>query len=363
MRQACPDAGPTSRIGALAFIHRFGALLNPHVHFHCVVVEGVFEADGAGSVRFHETRGIGPDTIAEIQAQVRHRLLSVLARRGVLEREDAEAMGAWDHGGGFSVDASVRIEADDRLGLERLLRYCARPAFARERLREIDAEHLVYESVKPRAGGSVSLMLTPLELSERLAALIPPPRRHRHRYYGVLAPNAPLRSAVTALAGAGAAAPGARTPVVAAAAAAAAPTAPSAMPEQQRSPFFRRAARYAWAVLLARIYEIFPLRCPKCGAEMRIIAFIITEAPKCARSSRTWANRPHRHAWRRLAAHRCGRCRLPGRTDSTPRPSQHRITNSISASRGKDSLTRIRSRSAGSARASGYQADLLRPVG
>jgi hypothetical protein len=25
----------------MAFIHRFGALLNAHVHFHCVVVEGV----------------------------------------------------------------------------------------------------------------------------------------------------------------------------------------------------------------------------------------------------------------------------------------------------------------------------------
>ncbi|HAY28228.1 MAG TPA: hypothetical protein DIT03_11150 [Candidatus Accumulibacter sp.] len=36
---------------------------------------------------------------------------------------------------------------------------------------------------------------------ERLAALIPLPRRHRHRYYGVLAPNAPLRAQVTALAG------------------------------------------------------------------------------------------------------------------------------------------------------------------
>ena len=161
MRRACPDAGPTSRIGAVAFIHRFGALLNPHVHFHCVVVEGVFEADGAGSVRFHEARGVGPETIAEIQAQVRRRLLSVLARRGVLEREDAEAMGTWDHGGGFSLDASVRIEASDRQGLERLLRYCARPAFALERLREIDAERLVYESVEPGAGGSVSLMLTP----------------------------------------------------------------------------------------------------------------------------------------------------------------------------------------------------------
>jgi hypothetical protein len=33
---------------------------------HCVLVEGVFEADGAGGVRFHEARGIGPATIAEI---------------------------------------------------------------------------------------------------------------------------------------------------------------------------------------------------------------------------------------------------------------------------------------------------------
>ena len=148
----------------------------------------------------------------------------------------------------------MRIEADDGLGLERLLRYCARPAFALERLREIDAERLVYESVKPGAGGSVSLMLTPLELIERLAALIAPPRRHRHRYYGVLAPNARLRSAVTALAGAGAATPGANTAV--AAAAAPALPAPNASAEAAEESLSRRAARYAWAVLLARIYEI-----------------------------------------------------------------------------------------------------------
>ena len=34
----------------------------------------------------------------------------------------------------------------------------------------------------------------------RIAALVPPPRLHRHRYFGLLAPNAPLRAAVTALA-------------------------------------------------------------------------------------------------------------------------------------------------------------------
>jgi len=282
----CPAAGPGSRIGALAFIHRFGALLNPHEHFHCIVIEGVFEADASGAATFHESSAPDQKLLDEVQAKVRRRLLRALARRGVLEPEDAETMASWEHGGGFSLDASVRIEGADRQGLERLWRYCARPSFALERLREIDAEHLVYESVKPGPGGSVSLMLTPLELIERLAALIPPPRRYRHRYYGVLAPNAPLRAQVTALAG---------VPDSTPRAAATDPTDPpepiatTAPPINTLSPssmgtaeargeeeaLLRRAARYAWALLLARIYEVFPLICPRCGGEMRIIAFII----------------------------------------------------------------------------------------
>jgi hypothetical protein len=65
--------------------------------------------------------------------QVRRRLLRALTRRPVLEPEDAETMANWERGGGFSLDASVRIEGTDRPGLERLLRDCARPAFALER--------------------------------------------------------------------------------------------------------------------------------------------------------------------------------------------------------------------------------------
>ncbi len=30
----------------------------------------------------------------------------------------------------------------------------------------------------------------------------------------------------------------------------------------------------SWAALVKRVYEVDPLECPKCGAEMRIIAFI-----------------------------------------------------------------------------------------
>jgi len=124
-------------------------------------------------------------------------------------------------------------------------------------LREVDAQHLVYESAKPGPSGSVTLMLTPLELLDRLAALIPPPRRHRHRYFGVLAPNAPLRAAVTALASPRAETHAARTPAAAPSAPPPAPASASAeTPPAAEQPIHHQAARYAWALLLARIYEV-----------------------------------------------------------------------------------------------------------
>jgi hypothetical protein len=56
------------------------------------------------------------------------------------------------------------------------------------------------------------------------------------------------------------------------------------LPETPRPPTCRTgpqrsAARSRWARLLARIYEVFPLTCPDCGADMRILAFISAAEP------------------------------------------------------------------------------------
>ncbi len=136
---------------------------------------------------------------------MRTRVLRTFVKHRLIDKEDATGMRAWVHDGGFSVDGSVRIEAADRIGLERLLRYCARPPFALTHLHQRDTLHLVYRTPEPVRGtapGSrpAALVLTPLELITKIATLVPPPRAHRHRYHGVLAPNAPLRAVVTALA-------------------------------------------------------------------------------------------------------------------------------------------------------------------
>ena len=290
-------------IGAVAFIHRFGSSLNEHVHFHVCAVDGVFEeAAGEGGaaaqaqarapgVIFHPASGIACEVVAQVQASLRKRILRGFVGRGLLEGFEAKEMLAYRHSG-FSVDTSVCIAAYDRAGLERLLRYCARPPFAMERLRKAGGE-LVYRCAKQHSepghdkrGTQVDeITLTPLELIDRIAALVPPPRTHRHRYFGVLAPHSPHRAAVTEMAQSAAAQPTqpaqvqaepASTDAGEGALGAGNPRPTQAEPTQPVPP--KRPAHYLWAVLMARIYEVFPLACPICGGQMRIIAFITHSA-------------------------------------------------------------------------------------
>lgn len=73
----------------------------------------------------------------------------------------------------------MRIETVDRPGRERLLRCCARPPFALERLRELNPERSLHEDAKLGPCGNGPLLLTPPELLDRLAAPFPPPLLRR----------------------------------------------------------------------------------------------------------------------------------------------------------------------------------------
>ena len=283
-------------IGAIAFIHRFGSSLNGHVHFHVCAVDGVFEeVPGQGDANadaqplppgivYHPASAIDEAAVAQMQTDLRRRILRAFVGRGLIEKADAKEMLGYQHSG-FSVDADVLIEADDRAALERLLRYCARPPFAMERLRK-EGTALVYSCAKQhsepgsdkRGAKADELHLTPLTLIDRIAALVPPPRTHRHRYFGVLAPNSPHRAAVVALA---TPAQPAKQVVVQTEPAATGEGAPGVTPlghaippTPDPVPPKRSKAHYLWAVLIARIYEVFPLLCPMCGGQMRLIAFI-----------------------------------------------------------------------------------------
>jgi len=210
LQDQCASAAQVERaalhIGAAAFIHRFGSSLNGHVHFHVCAVDGVFEevevevaVQGESDAQslppgivFHPASGIDEAAVAQAQTDLRRRILRAFVGRGLLQSCDAKEMLAYQHSG-FSVDAGVCIGAHDRAALERLRK---------------EGAELVYRCAKQHSepsgdkrGARVDeLHLTPLELIDRIAALVPPPRTHRHRYFGVLAPNSPLRAVAVALA-------------------------------------------------------------------------------------------------------------------------------------------------------------------
>jgi len=106
------------------------------------------QASPAGVI-FHPASAIDAPAVAQVQATLRKRILRAFVARGLLQSSDAKDILAYQHSG-FSVDACVCIESHDRAALERLLRYCARPPFAMERLRKEGAA-LVYRCAKQRS--------------------------------------------------------------------------------------------------------------------------------------------------------------------------------------------------------------------
>jgi hypothetical protein len=149
---------------------------------------------------------------------------------------------------GFSLHANVVVPAHRRDQLARLIRSTARGAVSLERL-EADANgDLLYTFTSPWSDGTTGITLSPLELLEKLAALVPLPRMHLVRYGGCLAPHSRLRRLIT---------PTPRQQ------GAEAPAAGSASPH------------WSWARLLKRVFAFAMERCPACGrGTLRLIAAI-----------------------------------------------------------------------------------------
>ena len=231
----------SSQTGAVTFVQRFGSSLNLNVHLHVVVLDGVFVRDEGGSPIFRSAPPPSKYELDAVLARVHRRVFAWLGRHRYVNTSPSEALShetpsptpleacadlamrrgtttaVRDSGDeedgkeiftraapahdavdlkGFNLDASVHIDADDDLGRERLCRYGARLPFSLERFRALPGGRVGYRVKKARGGRAKVLVLTPLELLARLAALIPPPRHPLVRYHGVLAPRSSWRKAV-----------------------------------------------------------------------------------------------------------------------------------------------------------------------
>jgi hypothetical protein len=174
---------------------------------------------------------------------------------------------------GFSLHANVHIRANDRQGLERLSRYAGRPPLALERLERMADGRLSYRLKRTWREGQTHLFLSPLELLGRLAAIVPPPRRHLTRYMGVFSSHSSMRALVVPQVGQENESGVDRTPRLPAALAAKA-LATSSGGRPRREPAMVLKRRLTWAALLQRIFAIDILECARCGGRMRVLCII-----------------------------------------------------------------------------------------
>jgi hypothetical protein len=157
---------------------------------------------------------------------------------------------------GFNLHAATRVAANDKPGREILCRYILRPPLANDRLQVLPDGRVQLSFKRPWSDGTNSVALAPLALIARLAAIVPPPRRHVTRYFGVLSSHSNLRSLVV--------------PPPAQAAA--------GKPGDGEAPKSPGRSRYIpWAELLRRTWAIDILACQTCGGRMRLIALVKTE--------------------------------------------------------------------------------------
>jgi hypothetical protein len=296
---------PDGETGAVTAIQRANSDLRLSPHFHTLFLDGLYgpDRDGKG-LTFHPAPTPTQEEVEQLALRVSKRILRFLQRRGVITLVTApgdgevtvvpdETLGEQDpllakllaaattgaapagpaskrqpirvvldpderpvgkgtlcattHG--FNLHAATRGAANDKPGRERLCRYILRPPLANDRLSVLDDGNVRLDFKKPWSNGTSSVDLPPLALIARLAALVPPPRRHLTLYCGVISSHSRLRSRVVP-----------RTEAQATAT------------EKPDKP--ARKSRYIpWAELLRRTFG-FEIVCQKCQAPLRLIALI-----------------------------------------------------------------------------------------
>jgi len=292
--------------GSITFIQRFGSACNLNIHFHLVALEGVYDepADEGAPPKFVAFEPPTDEEVADVVEKIAAKVIKHLRKKGYLQEEGqeverpdldqlfqdhptfADAMAAsiqskiafGERAGlkvrkigsgfgyeeetplvkgtqcasinGFNLHAKVGIGADARDRLLQLIKYVTRPPLSNERLAETENGDLTYALKTPWSDGTTAILLSPEELCEKLAALVPPPNSHLTRYSGVFSSHSKWRNKIVPR-------PEART---------------GFCPEggQDR----KKVKNHQWAQLLKRCFSVDVGTCPKCGDDMEIIGSI-----------------------------------------------------------------------------------------
>jgi hypothetical protein len=195
-------------------------------------------------------------------------LIALFLRRQLINERLARSMLDWSHSG-FSVDGSVRIPATSSKTRVSLAEYIARPPVSLQKmLVEEGSSSVLYRSEYNPFFKTNARLFPAVEFLVQLLQHLPDSRTRLIRRYGLYS----SRSRGT----------WARKPYLVRLApegwrhqheqgSAVHLGDPVGQPEESVS---ARESRAAWARLLAKVYEVDALRCPRCGSPMKVLAVI-----------------------------------------------------------------------------------------
>ncbi|OFZ14446.1 MAG: hypothetical protein A2X86_15725 [Bdellovibrionales bacterium GWA2_49_15] len=267
----------SAETGAVTVIQRFGGSVNLNPHFHMLFTDGVMKLGEFATMQ------VSDEDVHFVCQRLKTRIIRALQKRGLWDKDDENFELAQDKlalnqmmGGslqnrlafgekkgqkpaqvgkvierpwalpsgprmsyqdGFSLHANVKIGRKNREGLERLARYVARPAYAKDRVERGKEGQILWRLKKQWSDGTTHLRFSEEEFLERLISLIPPPRINLIRYHGVFSPRHRERHL--------------------------------SIPQKKlKRPTLRDTERLEyrtpWAVLLKRVFKSEVLQCEKC---------------------------------------------------------------------------------------------------
>ncbi|MDF1555458.1 MAG: transposase [Deferrisomatales bacterium] len=246
---------PDGVIGMVAVILTFGDYARFHPHLHAIVADGLFRPSGA----FHVAP---PKDTKPLMELFRAKVLKLLKNEGKIDQHRIRAILGWRHSG-FSTYRGDPVRRDDQRGQERLAQYVTRNAFSVAKMTYAPTTgSVIYRSETTHGKNKRNFEV--FDGREFIAAVvqhIPPPRLQMVRYYGWYSNRARGDRKRRGLQK-----PGSLGEEVAV----------EILDVTEHQP--TKVASKTWRELIWKVWEVDPLRCPKCDGEMKVIALIEDEA-------------------------------------------------------------------------------------
>ena len=202
--------------GMIMALHTAGDLLHFHPHIHGLALDGTVDENG----QFHKLSAVDDKKLLSLFQQ---KILLALLKIELIDQDVVDNMLTWEHSG-FHVFAGERILPDDSDSSRFLARYLKKSPVSLERMKLIEnGLQTEIQIIRKQNDGNET------------------------RYYGIY--SARSRGAH-------------KSPAIKS-------LELNPDPEPPKKPVSKN-----WAIWIKRIYEVDPLTCPKCGENMKIIAFL-----------------------------------------------------------------------------------------